>query len=103
MQAPLRNRAAGRCVPRGRVAVLLFAILFAALPTAALAHGPAHGRPTALSILFGWEIDPLFIIPAGAAIWGYLSMVRHVNRAHPTSRFPRLRVSYFLLGMAFLA
>src|SRR5690606_18733030 len=74
--------------------VVLGAALFALTPTAALAHGVQEDAPSWSTLITGWELDPLFIVPAGAAIWAYLSAVKAVNKAHPAAPVPRKRVVY---------
>ncbi|MCC7363759.1 MAG: cytochrome c oxidase assembly protein [Dehalococcoidia bacterium] len=71
-------------------------------PTAALAHGGGQGEPTPATLITGWELDPLFLIPLGLVTWGYVAGVRHVDRHHPGSPWPRKRSVFFGLGLAAL-
>ena len=85
----------------------LFAIFSAAccaiLPAAAIAHGPPQPAPTFQHVIAAWQPDVLFLLPAAAVIWAYLSAVRRVNRAHPTNPVPKRRTVFFLLGIAVMA
>lgn len=85
-----------------RVTAASIAIAVALTPMAALAHGSTSAKPDGLTVLTGWEFDPLFIVPAVVVIWAYLAGVRKVRREHPTNPVPTRRVVYFLLGMAAL-
>ncbi|MBA4179707.1 MAG: hypothetical protein C0506_03880 [Anaerolinea sp.] len=78
------------------------ALLFALVPGVVFAHGNGEG-PSIGRLLFAWELDPLFIVPAGGAVWLYLAAVGRVNKAHPKSPYPRRRTAFFLGGVAVLS
>lgn len=72
------------------------------LPTLAAAHGVATGPPEAGMVLTGWSFDIEVWLPVLLAAWGYLVLVRSVDRAHPTNPVPRRRVWFWLAGLAML-
>jgi cytochrome c oxidase assembly factor CtaG len=89
-------------IPRSRVIPIVIALLAAFGPAAAYAHGPAGPEPTVMTLITGWQFDPLFFIPAALVTWFYIEGVRRVNRLHPKSPFPRKRVTYFMMGIGAL-
>ena len=90
-----------RCrLPRRSQVLAVGAALGAALtPAVALAHGPSSPQPSAMTLVTGWELDPLFLIPAALVSWLYIAGVQRVNRLHPRSPYPRRRIAYFFAGM----
>lgn len=61
-----------------------------------------EGRPVpedAIGFLLAWHADPWVIVPVALAAWGYLELVRSVNRRHPTNPWPRVRVGFWLGGL----
>jgi putative copper resistance protein D len=74
--------------------------LIQAAPTAA--HGEASGPPDAAMLVTGWSFDVEVWLPVLVAAWGYLALVRSVDRAHPSSRVPRIRLWCWLGGMGVL-
>jgi putative copper resistance protein D len=70
--------------------------------TPAAAHGVASGPPDAAMLVTGWSFDVEVWLPVLAAAWGYLVLVRSVDRAHPTNPVPRVRVWCWLGGLAVL-
>jgi putative copper resistance protein D len=68
----------------------------------AAAHGAFQARPDWTTAFTAWEFDPLFIVPLVAVAWAYGAAVRKVNREHPASPFPAIRVGYFAAGLAAL-
>ena len=91
---------AGAVIPRGRVVVAaLGALLPAALPATAAAHGEAAAAPSFPGVLLEWSFDPLAIALIGGAAVVYLRAVRGVNAAHPRSPVPRWRSVAFLAGL----
>jgi putative copper resistance protein D len=69
-----------------------------------LAHGlvPAE-PPTALNLLFGWNLEPAVLLPLLAAAYGWIWAVRRIDRDHPASPVPRRRTAAFLGGLAAIA
>jgi putative copper resistance protein D len=51
-------------------------------------------------LLLTWSAEPLPWLGVGVAAAGYLALARVVNRAHPSSPVPRLRVAAWLSGVA---
>lgn len=82
---------------RGVVAGIAVASLIDAAPAAA--HGVATGPPDGSMLLTGWAFDVEVWLPVLLAAWGYLLLVRSVDRAHPTNRVPRRRVWYWMAGL----
>jgi putative copper resistance protein D len=68
----------------------------------ASAHGVAATPPNVAMVLTGWSFDVEVWLPVLLAAWGYLVLVRAVDRAHPTNRVPRVRVWCWLAGLAVL-
>ncbi len=68
-----------------------------------VAHGDTAPEPTLLAILTAWSSDPLPWLGVVAATGAYLVAVRFVNRRHPKSPVPRLRVVAWLAGVAVIA
>ena len=66
------------------------------------AHGVAAGPPDAAMLLTGWSFDIEVWLPVLLAGWGYLVLVRSVNRAHPANPVPRRRVWCWFAGLAVL-
>jgi cytochrome c oxidase assembly factor CtaG len=69
----------------------------------ARAHGDAAPAPTLGLILTSWSRDPLPWIGVAAATLGYLVAVGIVNRGHPMTPVPRLRVAAWMAGIAVIA
>ena len=92
---------------RGQCALVSVAIagpwsILAAAPV--LAHGPVPaGPPTALNLLFGWNLEPAVVLPLLVAAYGWIWAVRRIDRAHPASPVPRRRSVVFLAGLAAIA
>ncbi|MFN0096176.1 MAG: cytochrome c oxidase assembly protein [Dehalococcoidia bacterium] len=66
----------------------------------ALAHGAGAAKPDLQDLLFGWELDPLFIIPMGVIAWAYAAGVNTVHRRTPRSPVPLRRIVFFYGGLA---
>lgn len=61
--------------------------------------------PTAnqsLSVTGPWTLDPLPLLAVGLAGIGYLLLARRVNRAHPLTPVPRLRILAWTAGLVSL-
>lgn len=87
---------------RGVAACLAIATgaVVGAAPVAA--HGVASGPPDASTLVTGWSFDVEVWLPVILAAWGYLVLVRSVDRAHPANRVPRKRVWCWLAGLGVL-
>jgi len=77
---------------------------------AALAAGPAaaHGTvpaepPSINTLLFGWNFEPVIVLPLLIVAAGWWDLLLAVNRAHPDHRVPALRRWSFLAGLAAIA
>lgn len=84
--------------------VALVALLVLAVPSFAVAHGPAPAEPpTPLNLLFGWSFDPWIWIPLVGAglLWRWA--VRRVNAAHPATPVPKSRSLAFAAALAAVA
>jgi len=66
------------------------------------AHGEANGPPDPAMLLTGWSFDVEVWLPVLLAAWGYLVLVRSVDRAHPSNPVPRRRVWAWMGGLAVL-
>jgi len=60
-------------------------------------EGSAPTEP--LEIAAAWHADPLVIVPLVLAAWGYLELMRSVNRRHPANRWPRRRAAMWIVGL----
>jgi putative copper resistance protein D len=87
---------------RGVAASVIAVVLGILRGAPAAAHGVAAGPPDAVTLLTGWSFDVEVWLPVLLAGWGYLTLVRSVDRAHPTNRVPRRRVWCWLAGLAVL-
>jgi putative copper resistance protein D len=87
-----------RAVPATRLA----AALTVAGVAPAAAHGASTGPPDASTLLTGWSFDVEVWLPVILAAWGYLVLVRSVDRAHPANRVPRRRVWCWMAGLGVL-
>ncbi|MEZ4595344.1 MAG: cytochrome c oxidase assembly protein [Chloroflexota bacterium] len=76
------------------------ASILGATPVAA--HGVVAGPPDAGMLLTGWSFDIEVWLPVLLAAWGYLVLVRSVDRAHPTTPVPRRRLWYWMGGLGVL-
>lgn len=77
-------------------------MLLAAGPVAA--HGPVPADPpTAASLLFDWQIEPIPALGIAAALLWWRWATRRVNELHPTNPVPRRRSVAFIGGMAAIA
>jgi len=65
------------------------------------AHGGSAPEPTYSTVLT-WSGDPLPWIAVAAGSIGYLVIAMIVNRAHPATRVPLRRVTFWLAGMAMI-
>ena len=79
------------------------AAVAALAPSTALAHGTDAPRPSIGTLLTRWEVDPLFLIVAGAATWWYIATARAVGQKYPASPWPRKRAVCFLSGVGVMA
>jgi cytochrome c oxidase assembly factor CtaG len=70
---------------------------------AALAHGAPAPSPRLATIVTAWSGELLPWIGIVTASVAYLVMVRIVNRAHPMTPVPVLRVAAWLAGVAVIA
>ena len=68
----------------------------------ASAHGPVSGPPDVGMLLTGWSFDVTVWLPIILAAWGYLVLVRSVDRAHPANRVPRRRTWCWMAGLGLL-
>lgn len=94
-------------VPVARVAALarVLAMVVGALvlvPGVASAHGVAAVPPDLAMVLTGWSFDIEVWLPIGLAAWGYLVLVRSVDRAHPDNPVPRRRTWSWMSGLGVL-
>ena len=89
---------AGRVLGAASLALGALAIL----PATASAHGTVSGPPDLGMLLTGWSFDIEVWLPLLLAAWGYLLLVRSVDRAHPTNRVPRRRVWCWMAGLGML-
>ncbi len=100
---PVRARAGGRSWSTALPAALgLAALLVALLPAVTSAHGVPAGPPDAWMLLTGWSFEVEVWLPIILAAWGYLAMVRSVDREHPGNRVPRRRIWYWMAGLGTL-
>jgi cytochrome c oxidase assembly factor CtaG len=75
-----------------------------ALPAVAAAHGPTPSDPpTLVSLAFGWQLEPLVVVPLVALGIGWLLLVRRVRRRHPEHPVPIVRSAAFFAGLATIA
>jgi cytochrome c oxidase assembly factor CtaG len=74
----------------------------AVAPAIASAHGPVSGPPDLGMLLTGWSFDIEVWLPLVLAAWGYLVLVRAVDRAHPANPIPRKRIWCWLAGLGLL-
>jgi cytochrome c oxidase assembly factor CtaG len=93
---PRRTR--GPAVVAATVATL--AVLLG--PAVTSAHGIASGPPDVGMLLTGWSFDIEVWLPLILAAWGYLVLVRSVDRAHPANPVPRTRVWCWMAGLGVL-
>ncbi len=77
-------------------------LLLPMLSRPASAHGVAEGPPDPAMVLTGWSFDIEVWLPVLLAAWGYLVLVRSVDRAHPTNPVPRRRVWCWMAGLGVL-
>jgi putative copper resistance protein D len=80
--------------------VAVGASILASAPAAA--HGVAAAPPDAAMLLTGWSFDIEVWLPVLLAAWGYLMLVRSVDRAHPANPVPRMRVWCWMAGLLVL-
>ncbi len=71
-------------------------------PTTVSAHGVASGPPEPSMLVTGWSFDVEAWLPVLLAAWGYLVLVRAVDRAHPANPVPRRRIWYWMAGLVTL-
>jgi len=71
-------------------------------PSAARAHGVASGPPDVGMLLTGWSFDIEVWLPLILAAWGYMVLVRSVDRAHPANPVPRKRIWCWMAGLGLL-
>lgn len=71
-------------------------------PRTVSAHGVADAPPVPAMLLIGWSFDVEVWLPVLLAAWGYLLLVRSVDRAHPANPVPRKRVWCWLAGLGVL-
>ena len=93
-----------RPLNRTRVAAVAAAVVAAALPAGAAAHGVVpDAPPTVATFLFGWTFEPAVVIPllAAALVWRWA--VRRVAREHPRNPVPRIRSVAFYGSLAAVA
>lgn len=87
---------------RGVAACLMATLAGMADVSGAVAHGAAAGPPDAAMLVTGWSFDVEVWVPVLLAAWGYLVLVRSVDRAHPSNRVPRRRVWCWMAGLGVL-
>lgn len=87
---------------RGVTAGLVAGIAIAVEGAPATAHGVAEGPPEPAMLLTGWSFEVEVWLPLLLAAWGYLVLVRSVDRAHPTNPVPRRRVWSWMAGLGVL-
>jgi putative membrane protein len=92
---------------RGRSALVpgvLAGLLGLAAAGPVQAHGPVPAEPpTLLGLAFGWTIEPAVALPLLVAAFGWLWVVRRIDRLHPANPVPRRRSVAFLSGLAVIA
>jgi cytochrome c oxidase assembly factor CtaG len=80
----------------------LSAIVTAGMPSAVAAHGVADVPPDLGMVVTGWSFDIEVWLPLILAAWGYVVLVRSVNRAHPANPVPSKRVWCWFAGLGML-
>ena len=102
--APPYRPAAYRETPRlgVRPRLSLVAALTGTLlaPAVALAHGQAPIEPTPVILLEGWSFMVDVWLPVILAALIYWAMYAQVNRLHPANPVPRVRLWFWLGGLA---
>jgi putative membrane protein len=92
---------------RGRSALAAVGLATASVGLAAgpvLAHGPVPAEPpTVLGLVFGWTLEPAVLLPLLAAAFGWIWIVRSIDRRHPANPVPRRRTVAFLGGLGVIA
>jgi putative copper resistance protein D len=83
-----------------RVVPILLALLAAAVPASAAAHGAEAPPPSFPGVLLAWRFDPLPVVLLVGAAAAWFVAVRRVNRAHPGNPHPAHRSWLFLGGLA---
>lgn len=68
----------------------------------ASAHGVASVPPDLGTVLTGWSLDIEVWLPVLLAGWGYLVLVRSVDRAHPSNPVPGKRLWCWMAGLLVL-
>jgi putative membrane protein len=93
-------------VARSRIASVgtLTVVAVLAMPTTAAAHGPVPpDPPTLATLVFGWSVQPLVLIPLLIATAAWLALVQRIGRLHPETPVPLRRTAAFLGGLAAIA
>ncbi len=97
MRRVSRRASAGVCAA---VALAILAMVLG--PSITRAHGVSSGPPDVGMLLTGWSFDIEVWLPLILAAWGYLVLVRAVDRAHPANPVPRRRVWCWMAGVGLL-
>jgi len=97
------TRARVRALPRLLLPGGLAALLMAARPGVAAAHGVAAPEPEFPSVLLAWTFDPLSVIAIAAGVIGYWWLVRRVAARHPRNQVPVIRHWFWYGGIAAIA
>ena len=87
---------------RGVAASVAAVIVGIVASAPAAAHGVASGPPQPEMLLTGWSFDIEVWLPVLLAAWGYLVLVRSVDRAHPSNPVPRRRLWSWMAGLGVL-
>ena len=90
--------------PRTLIGLPASVVLLALAAGPALAHGAAPAEPpTIANLAFGWSFEPAVVLPLLVAGFGWLRLVRRIDRAHPANPVQRRRTVAFFGGLAAIA
>jgi putative membrane protein len=83
-------------------ATALAAAASALVPARVLAHGVSAPQPSLPGVLLAWSFAPLPLAGVIALLAAYVAAVVRVDRAHPRTPVPRLRVVAWVAGLGML-
>ncbi len=90
--------------PRTLIGLPASVVLLALAAGPALAHGAAPAEPpTIANLALGWSFEPAVVLPLLVAGFGWLRLVRRIDRAHPANPVQRRRTVAFFGGLAAIA
>ena len=87
---------------RSRLGIMIGAVVAAALPARALAHGGYAPPPSFPGVLFEWRFEAVVLTLVALTASGWLLLRRQVARAHPAHPPRAWRSAAFLGGLATL-